>query len=66
MKITIHGTADEIDALPFRRLRPLDGSDLAEVVVIIDLNTARLHKHPHSDAYRLHADILDPPRKEAR
>ncbi|MER7129428.1 hypothetical protein [Streptosporangium saharense] len=65
MEITICGTADEIDALPFRRLRPLDGSDLAEVIVIIDLNTARLHKHPHHDAYRLHADILDPPRKEA-
>ncbi|GAA3134520.1 hypothetical protein [Streptosporangium carneum] len=62
MKIVIHGTADEIDALPFRRLRTFDGSDLAEVVVTVDLNTARLRKDPHGDAYRLHADVLD--RKE--
>ncbi|MFI6888062.1 hypothetical protein [Streptosporangium canum] len=59
MKITIHGTADEIDGLPFRRLRTCDGADLAEVVVIVDLNSARLHKDPYSDAYRLCADVLD-------
>ncbi|WP_433248626.1 hypothetical protein ACQPYK_00870 [Streptosporangium sp. CA-135522] len=64
MRIIIHGTADEIDTLPFRRMRTVDGADLAEVVVIVDLNTARLRKVPYGDAYRLCADV--PTRKEAR
>ncbi|MEV4249144.1 hypothetical protein AB0J63_37730 [Streptosporangium canum] len=63
MKITIHGAADEIDGLSFRRLRSFDGADLAEVVVIVDLNSARLRKDPYGDAYRLYADVLD--REEA-
>ncbi|MFF5206624.1 hypothetical protein [Streptosporangium sp. NPDC000396] len=63
MRIIIHGTADQIEGLPFRRLQTVDGSDLAEMVVIVDLNSARLRKAPYSDAYRLCADVLD--RKEA-
>ncbi|MFI6800138.1 hypothetical protein [Streptosporangium canum] len=58
MRITIHGTPKEIGGLPFRRLRTADDSDLAEVVVIVDLNSARLRKHPYGDAYRLCADVL--------
>ncbi|MDP9866043.1 MULTISPECIES: hypothetical protein [Streptosporangium] len=65
MRITICGTADEIDALPFRRLRTVDGADLAEVIVIVDLDSARLRRDPYGDAYRLCADVLDPGRKEA-
>ncbi|WP_031158427.1 hypothetical protein [Streptosporangium roseum] len=59
MRITIHGTPKEIGGLPFRRLRTADDSDLAEVVVIVDLNTARLRKDPYGDAYRLCADLID-------
>ena len=33
-------------------------SDLAEVVAIVDLNSARLRMHPYGDAYRLCADVL--------
>ncbi|GII04237.1 hypothetical protein [Planobispora takensis] len=62
MKITIYGTEAEIDALPFRRLRTFDGSELGEVVLTIDLDSARLRKDPYSDAYRLCADLID--RKE--
>ncbi|MBG0814657.1 hypothetical protein [Planomonospora sp. ID82291] len=60
MKITIHGTQADIDALPFRRLRASDGSDLGEVVLVIDLNSAQLRKDPYSDAYRLCVDLVDP------
>ncbi|MEV6865568.1 hypothetical protein AB0M44_31770 [Streptosporangium subroseum] len=60
MKITLHATPIEMSGLPFRRLRTLDGSDLAEVVLIVDLDSARLRKHPYSDAYRLCADVIDP------
>ncbi|MFI6797186.1 hypothetical protein [Streptosporangium canum] len=63
MKITIHGTPDEIDGLPFRRLRTLDGSDLAELMLIVDLDTAGLRKDPYGDAYRLCADLVS--REEA-
>ncbi|MGW0061844.1 hypothetical protein ACWDTT_18185 [Streptosporangium sandarakinum] len=63
MKITLHGTSAELDALSFRRLPTADGSDLGEVVLIIDLGSARLRKDPYSDAYRLCADLID--RKEA-
>jgi len=60
MRVILHGTPTQLDALPFRRLRTLDGSDLAEVVVIVDLDSARLRKHPYRDAYRLCADLIDP------
>ncbi|MET8336797.1 hypothetical protein ABZV14_07885 [Streptosporangium canum] len=63
MKITIHGTPDEIDDLPFRRLRTFDGSDLAELVLIVDLDTAGLRKDPYDDAYRLCSDLAS--REEA-
>ncbi|GGT05670.1 hypothetical protein GCM10010156_74180 [Planobispora rosea] len=63
MRITIHGTAAEINALPFRRLRTFDGCDMGEVVLIINLDTAHLRKDPYSDAYRLCADLDT--RKEA-
>ncbi|MDP9863258.1 MULTISPECIES: hypothetical protein [Streptosporangium] len=58
MRITIHGTPAEIDGLPFRRLRTFDGCDLAEVTLIVDLDTARLRKDPYGDAYRLCADLI--------
>ncbi|WP_030924370.1 hypothetical protein [Streptosporangium amethystogenes] len=60
MRIILHGTPAEIDALPFRRLRTVDGSDLAEVTVIVDLDSTRLRKHPYRDAYRICADLIDP------
>ncbi|MFI6457535.1 hypothetical protein ACIBF6_39005 [Streptosporangium amethystogenes] len=60
MRIILHGTPAEIDALPFQRLRTFDGSDLAEVTVIVDLDSARLRKHPYRDAYRICADLVDP------
>ncbi|WP_433540706.1 hypothetical protein ACQP10_01120 [Streptosporangium sandarakinum] len=63
MKIILHGTSTELDALPFRRLSTTGGSDLGEVVLIIDLDSAHLRKDPYSDAYRLCADLID--RKEA-
>ncbi|MGW0593468.1 hypothetical protein [Streptosporangium sp. NPDC002607] len=60
MRIILHGTPAEIDALAFRRLRTFDGSDLAEVTVIVDLDSTRLRKHPYRDAYRICADLIDP------
>jgi|GEM_PF-3919932 len=60
MCIILHGTPTQINALPFRWLRTLDGSDLVEVTVIVDLDSARLRKHPYRDAYRLCADLIDP------
>ncbi|MGJ6962772.1 hypothetical protein ACSDR0_12770 [Streptosporangium sp. G11] len=59
MRLILHGTPAQIAGLPFRRLRTLDGSDLAEVM-IVDLASARLRKHPYRDAYRLCADLVDP------
>ncbi|WP_436758118.1 hypothetical protein [Streptosporangium sp. V21-05] len=60
MRIILHGTPAQIEGLPLRRLRTLDGSDLAEVTVIVDLASARLRKHPYRDAYRICADLIDP------
>ncbi|MER5319211.1 hypothetical protein [Streptosporangium roseum] len=63
MRVVLHGTPAEIEGLPFRRLRTFNGSDLAEVTVIVDLDTARLRKHPYSDACRITADVVN--REEA-
>ncbi|MER6825670.1 hypothetical protein ABT352_06755 [Streptosporangium sp. NPDC000563] len=63
MRITVHGTPSEIDGLPFRRLRTFNGSDLAEVTVIVDLDTAHLLKDPYSDACRISVDVVN--REEA-
>ncbi|MER6825754.1 hypothetical protein ABT352_07185 [Streptosporangium sp. NPDC000563] len=60
MRIILHATPAEIDALPLRRLRTVDGCDLAEVTMIVDLDSARLRKHPYRDAYRICADLIDP------
>ncbi|WP_440070712.1 hypothetical protein [Streptosporangium sp. OZ121] len=60
MRIILHGTPAQIAGLPFRRLRTVDGCDLAEVTVIVDLGSARLRKHPYRDAYRICTDLVDP------
>lgn len=63
MRITLHGTPAEIEGLPFRRLRTFNGSDLAEVTVTVDLDTAHLLKDPYSDACRISVDVVN--REEA-
>ncbi|GAA0853123.1 hypothetical protein ACFQVD_27110 [Streptosporangium amethystogenes subsp. fukuiense] len=63
MRVILHGTPAEIEGLPFRRLRTFNGSDLAEVTVIVDLDTARLRKHPYSDVCQIFADVVS--REEA-
>lgn len=59
MRIILHGTPVEIEGLPFRRLRTFTGSDLAEVTVIVDLDTAHLLKDPYSDACRISVDVVN-------
>ncbi|GAA2996084.1 hypothetical protein [Streptosporangium longisporum] len=63
MRVILHGTPAEIEGLPFRRLRTPNGSDLAEVTLIVDLDTACLRRHPYNDACRIIADVVS--REEA-
>jgi hypothetical protein len=58
MKITIHGTAADIDALLFLRLKTFNGSDLGQLVLIVDLGSIRVRKDPYSDDYRLCLDVV--------
>ncbi len=60
MRIVIQATLTELSA---SGLLDLDDTTIQPRLVLVNL---QLYKDPYSDAYRLHADVLDPHRKEAR
>ena len=59
MRVVICATWAELSA---SGLLNLDDAETPPRLVLINL---RLHRDPYTDAYRLHADVLDPHRREA-
>ena len=58
MRVVFHGTFAELAAYG---LLDLYDAEAPPCFVLVNL---QLYKDPYSDAYRLHADVLDPYRKE--
>ncbi|GHE35996.1 hypothetical protein GCM10017673_43180 [Streptosporangium violaceochromogenes] len=60
MRVVVHGTLAELRA---SGLLDLENAEMPPCFLLVNL---RLHHDPYSDAYRLHADVLNPHhRKEA-